>query len=390
MMKHSWMLWMVAIASVPALDAQFSSGSTGSDGALSYTTPGTYLFNPEALGLDPVGDNIFNFTTINIAAGVTLQLTADLVRNKSVIFLASGNVTIAGALNLNGANGAADSATDPGAGRYPAMPGPGGFPGGVGAYLSSPATNGGGWGGGATTSSTGGGGVYNYFTEQLVPLIGGTGGAGGQIANGSVGGNGGAGGGAIRIVSSTSISVSGDINAAGGAATCGLGGYCGGRGSGGAIHLIAPTVTVSGALYASVNDCSNCDLGVIKVSGTTVSVTTYQGNLYTGPLYNPPLPIGASEVEVVSVNGIPAPANVVAGIQSPDFTVSTTSAVSINIAAQYVPVGTVVKLYVTSEQGNDQVISCAALAGTLASSTATCAGATFPQGVSIAYIRAVW
>ena len=40
----------------------FTSGSTGSDGALSYTTPGTYNFDPSVGNLDPSGDNIFNFT----------------------------------------------------------------------------------------------------------------------------------------------------------------------------------------------------------------------------------------------------------------------------------------------------------------------------------------
>jgi hypothetical protein len=74
---------------------------------------------------------------------------------------------------------------------------------------------------------------------------------------------------------------------------------------------------------------------------------------------------------------------------APDFTV-TTSPITVNIAAQYIPVGTVVKLYLTAEQGNDSVVTCAALAGTLASSTATCTGASFPQGVTIADIRAVW
>src|SRR5690349_3158008 len=42
----------------------FSSGSTGADGPLSYTTPGTYIFDPKALNIDPEGDNVFNFTTI--------------------------------------------------------------------------------------------------------------------------------------------------------------------------------------------------------------------------------------------------------------------------------------------------------------------------------------
>src|SRR5438270_208703 len=55
----------------------FSSGSTGIDGALNLTTPGTILFNPKTFNppLDQDGDNIYNFTTINIGAGVTVKLT---------------------------------------------------------------------------------------------------------------------------------------------------------------------------------------------------------------------------------------------------------------------------------------------------------------------------
>jgi len=377
-------LLALALAIAPALHGQFSSGSTGSDGALNLTTPGTVVFDPVVMGLNPAGDNIFNFTTINIANGVTVVMTADVLRNRPVIWLATGNVTIAGTLNLSGANGATISSTNPGDTRYPAMPGPGGFTGGVGAYLSSPATNGGGYGGGVTTTSSGGSGTYLFFSDQLVPLLGGPGGAGGQVISGRPGGNGGAGGGAIRIVSSTSISISGVINASGGSAS-GAGGANGGSGSGGAIHLIAPTVANNGTLTVSDSGYA----GIVKINATTTSGNF--GSAVIGPLYAPPLPVGVSQVKVVSVNGTAAPSDIMASTLAPDFTVSTASAVSVNIAAQYIPVGTVVTLYLNSEQGNDTTVTCAALAGTLASSTATCTGATFPQGVvTITAIRAIW
>ena len=141
-------LLALALAITPALHAQFSSGSTGSDGALSYTTAGTYTFDPVALGLNPAGDNVFNFTTITIAANVTLLMPADVLRNRAVIWLATGNVVIAGTLALEGAGGAAMGATNPGQARLPAMPGPGGYPGGGRLISTSPATNGGGLGGG--------------------------------------------------------------------------------------------------------------------------------------------------------------------------------------------------------------------------------------------------
>ena len=54
----------------------FDSGSNGSDGALNLTQTGAPIeFDPGALGIDADGDNIFHFTTINIATGVTMRLT---------------------------------------------------------------------------------------------------------------------------------------------------------------------------------------------------------------------------------------------------------------------------------------------------------------------------
>src|SRR5258708_7016880 len=88
----------------------FVSGSTGADGALSYTVPGTYYFDPKSLNppLNSAGNNIFNFTTINIVSGVTLKLSSRFLTGP-VFWLATGAVTIAGILDLNGDNGAAAS-----------------------------------------------------------------------------------------------------------------------------------------------------------------------------------------------------------------------------------------------------------------------------------------
>ena len=379
----------LALAVTPAVRAQFNSGSTGSDGALNLTTAGTVIFDPQVMGLDAAGDNIFNFTTINIASGVTVVMTADVLRNRSVVWLATGNVNIAGTILLKGADGGIMTSSNPGIARLPAMPGPGGFPGGVGGYLTSPATNGGGYGGGAagTGSASGGNGTYNYDSLQLVPLVGGSGGGGGAIGSGTAGGNGGAGGGAIRIVSSTSITITGTINASGGGNSGGLSAPAGGSGSGGVIHLIAPTVSGSGSLR--VWDSNNS--GVVKISANTNTYSGVSSNVFTsGPLYNPPLPTAIPQVKVVSVNGVNAPTDVTGSQLVPDFTISASTPVSVNISAQYVPVGTIVTLHLTSEQGNDSTVTCAALAGGLTGSTATCAGATFPQGVTITDIRAVW
>jgi hypothetical protein len=59
--------------------------------------------------------------------------------------------------------------------------------------------------------------------------------------------------------------------------------------------------------------------------------------------------------------------------------------VIINIAGANIPLGTIVKLYLNSETGADQIISGAAIA----ISSATCA-ATFPLGITATLARAVW
>jgi len=105
--RMNWKVWLVlAIASCSWGQAQsFSSGSTGSDGALNFSSPGTYDFDPTTYNppLNPKGDNVFHFTTINIAFGVTLRLRASKLREQSVVWLATGSVTIAGTLDLGGA-----------------------------------------------------------------------------------------------------------------------------------------------------------------------------------------------------------------------------------------------------------------------------------------------
>src|SRR3954468_6135885 len=102
----------------------FTSGSTGADGAYSPAVSGD--FDPAALGINAAGDNVFNFTTINIPAGVTIRLRASKVRNLPVVWLATGNVTIAGTLNLNGDTGYSLDAANPSQiaqNRRPAEPG---------------------------------------------------------------------------------------------------------------------------------------------------------------------------------------------------------------------------------------------------------------------------
>jgi hypothetical protein len=392
MMTRSYLI--LAFAALPAmLQAQFSSGSTGSDGALNLTTSGTVTLDPTTLP-NQCANNVCNFTTINIGANTVVVLTSQLWRNSSVVWLASGAVTIAGTVHADGMGGAIMSSSNPGLNRFPAAPGPGGFPGGVGGYLAQPAQPGAGFDGGAAGSpnSQGGGyATYGYYNNQLTPLIGGSGGGGGAQGTAVAGGNGGGGGGALRIVSTSSITVNGLITANGGNGNGGIGpgnGGSGGGGSGGVIHLVAPTVTGTGTLQTY----NPTNTGVIEISATTNTFNSsgHQGPYIAAGLYAPPLPSGVPSVTVTSVNGVSAPQYPTANPMVPDVTINTASTVSVVIATQNIPTSTAITLYLTSENAPDSSVTCGALTGTVASATATCTSVNFPSGVTITNILAVW
>src|SRR5438552_3856880 len=145
----------------------FNSGSTGADGAFAPTTS-------QSIAVPTSGT--FNFTTVNIPSGVTITFTRNST-NSPLTILASGDVVIAGNINIDG-----QTATANGAG---ALGGPGGSSGGAGGYgfvQSFSGFTGGGAGGGVRliantltgtgtiNASGGGGGCYQS--------CGGTGGQG--------------------------------------------------------------------------------------------------------------------------------------------------------------------------------------------------------------------
>ena len=372
------------VATFILMGALFSSGqgvvdstSDGSDGALDLTNPGVIDFDPAALGLDPDGDHIFHFTTVNVGPGVTVKLSARFL-NGPVVWLASGDVRIDGSLDLNGESGTVPAATV-NLFAVPAVPGAGGFPGGVlfGA--------GGGPGGGGTSTR-------GFFTGNLflVPLVGGSGGGG---AGPSVAG-GGAGGGAILIASSTSITVNGTILAQGG-----FGGR--GGGSGGAIRLVAPIVAGGGALFIT----GGTSAGGTSKYGTSgrVRIEAFQRsccrvfppvvaeaapfslNLPTGG--PPPMLKVTSVTDINGTQFVTDPPT--ASFALPDVTISDGSPVEVAVEASNIPVGTAVRLEIFSENGANQVVISQPLAGTLALST-TSATITVPPGFSVGFARAKW
>lgn len=336
------------------------------------------------MNLNPVVPGIFNFTTINVASGSTLKFTENKYHG-TVYFLASGDVTISGTLDLTGETtyGVISFASQ----RIPNAAGSGGFSGGMGGFGSNAALQGNGPNGGAAaTSSTAPGSGPNTSNQFLVPLIGGSGG-GGAFNTGAIGG---AGGGAILIASSGTITVNGSINAQGGSGTnCGGQGYAG-AGGGGAVRLVANTINGNGSV--TVNSSIACvgpgnaglarfesnNLGGVNVNGPTTRSTPFALNLPT---------TGAPTVKVTSINGQPITSN---PFSFPDISINASSQVPITIQATNVPIATAqVKIYVFSETGPDQVITIGPLSGNDASSTAT-TNITYPPGGSRGYVKATW
>ena len=220
----------------------FQSGSNGSYGALNVTVSTT---------LDVPPDGIFHCTTINVVAGHTLRFRRNAL-NTPVILLASGDVTIAGTIDVSGGRGSASA---------PGLAGPGGFDGGAPGSVGLPGGDGQGPGGGkagtlindgtaagnasfATASQQGPTDKRGatYGSALLFPIIGGSGGGG---AAGNPGWGGGGGGGALLVASSTRISFTGILRSVGGTAhSSTIVNY----GSGGSLRLVAPVVTGNGTL----------------------------------------------------------------------------------------------------------------------------------------------
>jgi hypothetical protein len=374
----------------------FNSGSDGSDGALSLTTAGTYTFDPNDVAtfgraLDADGDGIYNFTTITIGAGVILNLSATKV-TRPLYWLASGAVTIDGRLDLTGQGIGFQRTNSLDQRRIVPMPGSGGYAGGAGGAGNVPAQSGQGPGGGAAgTPSVGPKGGTFTGNRFLVPLVGGSGG-GGEFTS-SFGHPGGAGGGAIAIISSTSILVSGSgrIIAKGGSSN----GLSGG-GSGGAIKLVATIIGGNGVLDVTEGS------GPGAAGPGQVRIEAFQQQSGFGILPAFQLSMGTpfntfvptSSVRVVRVNDVALPPNPSASFVLPDVTITQTQAVTLDVEARNIPTGTIVKLEVFAENATDntvvnQVVDSTPLAGSSALSTAT-ASFTFPPGFSRGFVRATW
>jgi len=422
----------VSLAFASAISAAYNSGSTGADGA----------FNPslsQSVQIPPSG--IFNYTSVNIPAGVTITYTKNAA-NTPVTILASGNVTIAGIIDV----GATIIAGDIG---IPGVGGPGAYDGGRGGPVSGDASfwvngltgpnvgrAGVGPGGGTPGKvvkpssiygiaiSAGGGGAFGtapaaasgecvptpgltYGNLSLQPLIGGSGGGGGDGGSALSGSGGGGGGGAILIASSGTISVTGSILANGGipvSSTVNGRGSQGGGGSGGAIRLVATTIsgngtisavggsypgeqfqnTVGTAYYVCSNQAGgkqNGGAGRIRleaeVNSRTAATSPAYGSDVPGLLF---IPGGTPTLNIVSVAGVAVPANPT-GLA--DIILQTaTNPVTVAFATKGVTVGSTITLTLMPPIGAGTTATSAATTGTVDNATAA-VSIDLPGGNSI-------
>ncbi|MCC6965856.1 MAG: hypothetical protein IT391_06180 [Nitrospira sp.] len=407
----SCFLWGLSEVSPVSAQVQFTSGSTGALGALN---PAVNM----AVALPP--DGVLNYTTVTIPAGVTVTFTRN-ASNTPVTMLATGDVTIAGTVSVNGFDGVPQSNTGPTL-NVGGSGGPGGFDGGNGGQrgTNDAGTTGQGPGGGpGCASSTCNGGALpghgTYGTDlsfvSLVPLYGGSGG-GGTRANSTsgqtiAGGSGGGGGGAIVIASSTKITIDGAVTANGGKGGM-LGPACfnnqvAGSGSGGAIRLVAPQILGAGSLQAAPGIQPAClynlaNSGRIRLEANTLSFT---GTSNPGPSPGAPTGVTAASIpplisppslRIASIAGVAMPPVPIGSATTPDVTlpVGTGSLVPVVLTANNIPVPTLftVQVHVPMTSNPMVTVTSGASSGNFASSTATANVTLTPSQVSVLIVYA--
>lgn len=403
------------LALMPSVALAFDSGSTGADGA----------FNPTVSTNVPLpASGIFNFSSMNIQSGINVTFQRNTT-NTPVVILVSGNVTIAGTLNVSG--GSSTNAGAAGDGNLgddgvPGIGGPGGYDGGrggaiganrsggqglgpgggnpgnfsvVGTQCGSNHTYGGAGGGfgavGAPNPCFSTGGGVSYGSTVLLPLIGGSGGGGGGGGTNFAAGGGGGGAGAILIAASGTVNVTGQILANGGSSGSSTGAGCGdngGGGSGGGIRIVATTIAGNGTIAAaggSVGTSCFASGGVGAVGRIRLESESFTRTAATTPPFTTAAPgpvfvAGLPTLAITSVAGVSAPP-IPTG--NADITLPSTTAnpVTVVFTTANVPVGNTVRLTVTPALGISSSVVSPALTGSTTSAT-TSVNANLPSGPS--------
>jgi hypothetical protein len=387
-MKQKILQTVFAVLMGTVAHAQVNSGSNGSDGAFNPTT--NIVIN---MADHPNG--IYQYTSVNISNGVTVTFIPN-ANNTPVIWLVQSNVIINGVIGVSGQNGN---------GVIGGVGGPGGWAGGGGGSYPTPgqgpgggslSTNGGMGGSGSYGTQGGVSGCYGggagpvYGNPFVLPLMGGSGGAGwppvvcGSTPYGSSGGGGG--GGAILIASSGSITVKGSIYANGGVSGISP---SGGGASGGAIRLVATNVEGSGQISAVSGSSGGggrirFDTLQNNFSGS-ISGTFTQGSQF---IILPAQGQGA-QLTVTSVGGVPVSASPSGQLVTPDAVLSAqqNNPIPIVVHCSNIPLNT--QISVSVKPANGAAVSATGLnsSGTLSSSTATVL-INMPRGGGLIYATA--
>lgn len=318
---------------------------------------------------------VFKYSSVTVPSGKTLTFK-NHPSGAPVVWLVQESVTVAGTVQLSGANGT-------GSQLAPSEPGPGGFRGGAGYSVGSPGPGAGIGPGGATISTTpvsqhGSSGGYAtsgqgpfagvaYGNEEIIPLIGGSGGASPWEASAA---GAGAGGGALLLACRNSVTLTGSIIADGGGGN--QPNYSGGGGSGGGIRLIADVVSGVQSLFARGGTAgANFDgaVGRIRVESNQIvgaGVSTPPASTVvvgsTGTIWPP---ASAPTVRVVSVGGIPVPADPAAEMSFPaaDLVIDSDQPQSIVLETRNVPLDWIVSLRINPKNGPPSQEISASLTG---------------------------
>src|ERR1039458_6873898 len=357
--KAASLLAACMAASTSSLFAQLNIPSDGSDGALvisnntvidlSQAVTGNWTNNNAANAGKGIYDPakwavVFKYSSVVIASGATLTFS-NHPTHAPVVWLVSGNVTNNGEINLDGHSISLNYSDT-------AEPGPGGFRGGT-----------------IGMSGFGPGGGYDFYgyystmhaygNEQIVPLIGGS---GGGYSGYSVSGGG---GGAILIASSGTISINGSVHANGAA-------YQGVGGAGGAIRLISGQLTDNGSISAGGPYPGRIRLEATNTAGLNIGLN---------PSVNPltilasPFPLtiwpatNAPMVQVMTISNVnanlTAPADPKASLAASqdDLAIATTAAVTIGLQTSNFPINGTVNVYIKSLSAGQTVLPANCISG---------------------------
>lgn len=324
------------VASSGISHAAFDSGSDGSDGALIFPENlGDHVFDPDSnyflSPLDSDRDGIYHFTSISIGSGTSVQLRGDVLGQKPVIWLSTGNVDIEGTIQMYVSDG-----------DY-SIPGAGGFSGGK----SGGPVDGQGPGGTPGSNSPGYQADESHINPYLIPLIGGSG-VGANTSSSSGVGQGG--GGAMLLASSGRINIPGYI-------------YGSSASYGGNLRLVANEISGDGSLYGfNVLRLEAFTQSYTGTVGSNTKVVTRPGALF------PINPIKITLVDAAAVDQTKPGANK----GEADVTINNGNAVTVKVECVGIALGTTIEVLGWNDTVGEVSAITNGLTGTLQASEATC------------------